>query len=102
MWGWGIVSNRACTFIADDCEDKKKAQRIKQNHRHSIMEGSIQELPGCFPHTRKSDDDNEQMFIVELKKKQNKQHLTKQTHREQTVGCQRLRGWGMNEIGEGD
>lgn len=24
MWGWGIVSNRACTFIVDDCEDKKK------------------------------------------------------------------------------
>ena len=39
------------------------------------------------------------------KKKQNKTkqaHITKQTHREQTVGCQRLGGWGMSEIGEGD
>ena len=40
------------------------------------------------------------MFIVELEKKTT--HITKQIHREQTVGCQRLRDWGMNEVGEGD
>ena len=79
MWVWGIVSNITYTCIVDDVEDQKQTnthththtQRIKQNYQHSIREDSIQQLPGCFLHTRKSDDDNEQMFIVELKKKKN-------------------------------